>query len=219
LVDKLAEHHEPVTVFCVTDADAYGTMIYQTFQEATKARGARKVRIIHIGLHPWDAVEAGMEIEKVAVAEGEKRKSVADYVINRDEQFPGEAPGGISWEEWLQTHRIELNVMTTPEFIAWLDAKMAKHGEGKLIPPDDVMAKELEDRLDEKVSEIVKERILREAGYENQVAKELAKIERPDAAALKAGIEELFAANQENEWRVHIETTATDLTEVADEQA
>ena len=103
--------------------------------------------------------------------------------------------------------------------IAWLDAKMAKHGEGKLIPPDDVMAKELEDRLDEKVREIVKERILREAGYENQVAKELAKIERPDAAALKAGIEELFAANQENEWRVHIETTATDLTEVADEQA
>ena len=109
--------------------------------------------------------------------------------------------------------------MTTPEFIAWLDAKMAKHGEGKLIPPDDVMAKELEDRLDEKVREIVKERILREAGYENQVAKELAEIERPVAAALKAGIEESFAANQENEWRVHIETTATDLTEVADEQA
>ena len=140
-------------------------------------------------------------------------------MINRDEQFPGEAPGGISWEEWLQTHRIELNAMTTPEFIAWLDAKMAEHGEGKLIPPDDVIAKELEDRLDEKVRDIVKERILREAGYENQVAKELAEIERPDAAALKAGIEELFAANQENEWRVHIETTATDLTEVADEQA
>ena len=41
LVDKLAEHDEPVTVFCVTDADAYGTMIYQTFQEATKARGTK----------------------------------------------------------------------------------------------------------------------------------------------------------------------------------
>ena len=65
LVDKLAEHDEPVVVICVTDADAYGTMIYQTFQEATKARGARKIKIIHIGLHPWDAVEAGMEIEEV----------------------------------------------------------------------------------------------------------------------------------------------------------
>ena len=44
LVDKLAEHDEPVTIFCAHDADAYGTMIYQTFQEETKARGARKIR-------------------------------------------------------------------------------------------------------------------------------------------------------------------------------
>ena len=109
--------------------------------------------------------------------------------------------------------------MTTPEFIAWLDAKMAEHGGAKLIPPDDVIAKELEDRLEEKVRDIVMERILQEAGYEDQVAEALAEIERPDAAALKAGIEESFVANQENEWRKHIETTATDLTEVADEQA
>ena len=81
------------------------------------------------------------------------------------------------------------------------------------------MTTELEERLEEKVRDAVKERILREAGYENQVAEALAEIERPDAAALKAGIEESFAANQENEWRVHIETTATELTEVADEQA
>jgi DNA topoisomerase VI subunit A len=45
LIDKLAEHDEPVTVFCAHDADAYGTMIYQTLQEATRARGARKIRI------------------------------------------------------------------------------------------------------------------------------------------------------------------------------
>ena len=50
LVDKLAEHDEPVTIFCVHDADASGTMIYQTFQEATKARGARKIKIVNLGL-------------------------------------------------------------------------------------------------------------------------------------------------------------------------
>ena len=55
--DKLAEHDEPVNVFCATDADAYGTMIYQTFQEATKARGARKIKIVHLGLHPWEAIK------------------------------------------------------------------------------------------------------------------------------------------------------------------
>jgi hypothetical protein len=215
LVDKLAEHDEPLTVFCVTDADAYGTMIYQTFQEATKARGARKIKIVHIGLHPWEAIEAGMEIEKVE--ESKRRKAVAEYVLERDDRFPGEAPGGISWEKWLQTNRIELNTMTTPEFIEWLDAKMAKQGIGKLIPPDDVIEDELEDRLEEKVRDIVKERILREAGYEDQVTEALDEIERPDAAALKAGIEASFVANQENEWRKHIEDIATNLTGVADE--
>ena len=37
LIDLLAEHDEPITVFCVHDADAAGTMIYQTLTEATRA--------------------------------------------------------------------------------------------------------------------------------------------------------------------------------------
>jgi DNA topoisomerase VI subunit A len=54
LVDLLAVHDEPVEVYCAHDADAAGTMIYQTFQEATKARGARKIKIVNIGLEPWE---------------------------------------------------------------------------------------------------------------------------------------------------------------------
>jgi DNA topoisomerase VI subunit A len=63
LVDKLAEHDEPVTIFCVHDADAYGTMIYQNFQEATKARGARKIKIVNLGLEPWEAREMELGVE------------------------------------------------------------------------------------------------------------------------------------------------------------
>ena len=63
LIDKLVEHDEPVEVFCVHDADASGTMIYQTLQEATKARGARKIEIINLGLEPWEAVDMGLEVE------------------------------------------------------------------------------------------------------------------------------------------------------------
>ena len=116
LVDKLAEHDEPVTVFCVHDADASGTMIYQTFQEATKARGARKIKIVNLGLEPWEAIEMGLEVENVE--RDERRKPVADYVRERGRRRH-------DWEEWLQTHRVELNAMTTPQFIEWLDGKMA----------------------------------------------------------------------------------------------
>src|SRR5262249_17027977 len=113
LVDKLAAHDEPCTIYCVHDADAWGTMIYQTFQHATKTRGPRKVRIVNLGLEPWEAMAAGLEVEDVEA--GDKHKPVADYVLERAD--------GARWESWLQIHRVELNAMTTPEFIAWLDRK------------------------------------------------------------------------------------------------
>jgi hypothetical protein len=188
LIDKLAEHDEPITVFCVHDADAYGTMIYQTLQEETKARGARKVTIINLGLEPDEAEDMGLEVEEVE--EKDRRRPVAEYASER--------------EEWFQTNRVELNTMTTPQFIEWLDGKMAEHGDGKLIPPADVLEEELAERIEDEVRATVRERILREAEYENQVAAELAAITKPDAVALRQGVEEMFEQEPEREWRDYI---------------
>ena len=101
--------------------------------------------------------------------------------------------------------------MTTPEFIEWLDRKMAEHGTCKLIPPDGVIAAELELNLDAKVRADITERILREAGLEEQVAAALAAINRPSAAELTAGIKQLFAHQPSSEWRKHVEVTADQL--------
>jgi hypothetical protein len=207
LVDKLAEHDEPVDIFCVHDADAYGTMIYQTFQEATKARGARKIRIVNLGLEPWEAVEADLEVEEVP--EGEQRKAVASYVLEHDR--------GEYWEDWLQRRRVELNAMTTPEFIEWLDTKMAEHGAAKLIPPDDVIVDELERRLEAKMRATITERILREAGLEEQIAAALAAIKRPSAADLRDGIKQLFDSEPESEWRNHVEAASGDTIKAANQ--
>jgi hypothetical protein len=196
LVDKLAEHDEPVTVFCVHDADAYGTMIYQTFQEATKARGARKIKIINLGLEPWEALEMGLEVEDVE--EKDRRKAVANYVLDHE----GE------WEEWLQTRRVELNAMTTPQFIEWLDSKMEAHDTSKLIPPAEVLEDELADRIEVKVRAAITERILQEAGLDDQVAAEIAAIEKPAAATLERGIQRLFKREPDRQWRDHIEAVA-----------
>jgi len=204
LVDKLAEHDEPCTIYCVHDADAWGTMIYQTFQAATKARGARKVRIVNLGLEPWEAVEMGLEVEDVE--EGEKRKPVADYLEREDE-----APDGESWEEWLQTHRVELNAMTTPEFIRWLDSKMVEHGDGKLIPPPAVLAAELERTLAIRVRATLTERILREGGLEGQVTAALGALKRPKGTTLAKGIGSMFKRSPEREWRAHIEAVVAEL--------
>src|SRR5262249_6891780 len=176
LVDKLAEHDEPVTIFCVHDADASGTMIYQTFQEETKARGARKIKIINLGLEPSEAIDMGLEVE--TIEETDRYRPVAEYA--RD------------WEEWLQTQRVELNAMTTQQFIEWLDSKMEAHGNGKLMPPADILENELADRVEDKVRTAITERILREAGLDEQVAEAMAAIKKPTATTLEQGIRRLF---------------------------
>ena len=78
LIDKLAEHDEPVTVFCVHDADAYGTMIHQTLQEATNARAARKIKIVNLGLDPWEAIAMGLEVETVEVTQTRMARTSAN---------------------------------------------------------------------------------------------------------------------------------------------
>ena len=184
-------------------------MIYQTFQEATRARGARKVthRQSRIGAVGSDCRRSrGRER-----GEGRERqhKPVAEYVLEREDRAPSH------WDAWLQTHRVELNAMTTPQFIAWLDRKMAKHGEGKLIPPPEVLCSELEEKLAASVRASITERILREADLEGQISEALDAIERPDADDLVKGIEKLFKRSPEREWRDHI--TAV-VNEIEDEE-
>jgi hypothetical protein len=201
LVDKLAAHDEPVTIFCVHDADAWGTMIFQTFQEATKARGARKIRIVNLGLEPWEAKALRLEVENVDKAD--RHKPVADYVLDRDD--------GDYWDEWLQTHRVELNAMTTPQFIKWLDRKMKEQGDGKLVPPSDVLVDELEEGLEAGLRGAITERILREADLEGQLTKALRKIKRPSSTTLANDIRQLFKRSPQKEWRSHIESVVARL--------
>ena len=174
-------------------------MINQTLQEATAARGARKIKIVNIGLEPWEAVEMGFRAEEFEQGEtksGDDRfRPVARYVVDYDAEHDTE------WMDWLQTHRIELNAMTTPQLIKWLDRKMAEHGAVKLIPPNKVITDEFESKLAEAVRVAVIERILREAKAEQQISKALGKIKRPTVPAFIKGINTMFAGDAKRPWR------------------
>jgi hypothetical protein len=172
IIDLIGETDEPVWVGCLHDADAAGTMIFQSLQEETDARPRRNVEIANLGLEPWEAValaERGLvEIEDVSY---EKRQPTAAYV-------------GDEWAEWLQAHRVELNAFTTAEFIEWLDGKMSEY-EGKLIPPPEVLADQIEAIARSQIEGRITAEVLRAADIKGRVEREYA--ERADAiAAAKA---------------------------------
>jgi len=115
-----------------------------------------------------------------------------------------------SWSEWLQTHRVELNAMSTPQFIQWLDTKLIHYD--KLIPPGDVIEAQLDGAIETKIRAAVTARILSEAGFEAQVATAIASIRKPEQIVLKIGIHDLFRREPDREWRDTIEAVAAALT-------
>jgi hypothetical protein len=166
LLDSLEGRKEEITFFCVHDADAYGTSIYQALQNETRARKARKVEIINLGLEPWEGIEMNLAVETIGPLKKGRRRPVADYVSDEHPQY----------DEWLQTHRIELNAMTMPQFIDWLSKKMEPYDQGKLIPPEGVLTKELQEKVHKTLEDDIRDKILEEQDFKGQVERAYKKL-------------------------------------------
>ena len=199
LLDLLGESDEELQMFCIHDADASGTMIFQALQEGTKARPGRKVQIINLGLEPGEALAMDLQVEEVK-RDTNKRQPVADYV---DEELA----------EWLQTHRVELNAMPTPQLLDWLDRKMETYG-GKLIPPGDVLEDRLEQEVRARLEVQITEQVLSEASFTERVEKEYGKrkgILQLSLKTIQQDISSELAENPADHWTRPVEDIAQEI--------
>jgi hypothetical protein len=173
LFDLLATSSEPITVFCVHDADAAGTMIYHTLQNETKARGARKIEVINLGLESWEGIGMGLAVEEV---EGtERNRPVAPYVSEHDQEWISwlTARDCDSWNDWLQSYRIELNAMPPADRIEWITRKIESYPPRKVIPPAAV----LHAQRVSSAGEAIREELERRAQIEKRTAHIVAQIQ------------------------------------------
>jgi len=155
LLDTMSEDfEEEIIFFCIHDADAAGTKIYETLQDETRARPGRKVKIINLGLEPEEAIEMGLQVEKIDKNKG--KKPVAQYV-------------NFQWRQWLQSNRVELNAMSTPLFLEWLVNKISKYDQGKVLPPTSVIENNMDHSVYIKLGEIIRDEILKQNKYDDKV--------------------------------------------------
>ena len=194
LLDLFGETEEEIVFFCVHDADGYGTQIYSSLQEGTKARPARRVKIINLGLEPDEGVLMGLPIEEVRYS---KRAAVGSYV---------EAV----WGEWLQENRIELDAMTTEVFLSWLSHKMEVYGNGKLIPPDNVVGEELKRAARRRILNSTIAEALTDFGLEDKV-KNRFKVFTYDNHTT-GEIAEALVGDPSQSWRSPVDKKAAKLT-------
>jgi hypothetical protein len=165
---------EPLTFFCIHDADGPGTLIYEKLQEGVSAASPRRrAEVVNLGLEPEEARSMGLAVEPVQRKDG-KAVPVARYVSGQE-------------RDWLQKNRIELNAMTTPQFLAWLDAKMQGQP-GKLVPPPAVLNDRLADDVRACLRDDIVARVMREAGVDVRVARAFAAL-APELARLNPVVE------------------------------
>jgi hypothetical protein len=107
--------------------------------------------------------------------------------------------------------------MTTPQFIRWLDDKMAAFGNGKLVPPARVLTEDLSGTIEIRLHRQITDRILREAGIEEKVAAALQAIHLPVPAELHRTIGDALLDQPEASWRAAIERLANQLVTSQDD--
>lgn len=129
----------------------------------------------------------GLEVEQFERKRG--KVPVASYVSSGDRL-------------WLQERRIELNAMTSPQFLAWLDAKFDEHATvaAKVIPRAEELSQHTQDLARTELRRRATEALLREhaARIEAQVSAAL------NAARIEVTSEQVgsaLARKPEDGWR------------------
>jgi hypothetical protein len=195
LLALIGDTGEPITFYCIHDADGPGTVIHEALAQ-DPVLAARVARVVNLGLEPAEGRAMGLEPEPVERKEG--RVPVAGYVPADD-------------REWLQRNRIELNAMTTPQFLAWLDAKMAAHGGGKVVPPAEVVRDRLAAEAEAELTRRITEDAVRAANVPDRVRAALAGREAElgtAAAALVASLPADLDARRDRHWSAVVRAAA-----------
>jgi hypothetical protein len=120
-------------VLVLHDFDRSGFSIFGTLgTDNRRYRFENRINLIDIGLRLTDVEELGLEAEPVdadiSLNEWRKRMATLQRHGATDEEIA-----------FLKSHRVELNAMTAPEFIAYLEGKLEEHGVEKFIPDDNTI--------------------------------------------------------------------------------
>jgi hypothetical protein len=131
LLDRLSRYVDKV--FVLRDFDVSGFSIFGTL--GTNSRRYRyhnkRAQFFDLGLRLDDALAMGLEAEPVP-REHESKWRKRAFTLRRHGATEAEI-------DFLRDERIELNAMTSPQLVAFVERKLTEHGVKKLIPDDEIL--------------------------------------------------------------------------------
>jgi hypothetical protein len=141
-----ADKSQRYALFCLHDADIDGYQIARTLREQTQRMPGYSVEVIDLGLKLEEALVMGLQTEEFT-----RHKALpATLELNQTERqyFEGRQVDRKCWV----AQRVELNAMTAPQLVEYVEGKLRQHGAiEKVVPPTEHMVPEGESTLKEAV--------------------------------------------------------------------
>jgi hypothetical protein len=184
-------------LFVLHDADPDGYNIARTLREETSRMPGYSVEIIDLGLKLEEALAMDLGEEEFT-----RRKALPQGLVLTEterEYFEGRQVGQRAWI----CQRIELNALTAPALVAYIEAQLQRAGvRGKVIPPDDVLLRLARELYRQEMGAWV-DRTMSELFSLDAIKDSLAEAfeSRFSFAEARAWIERTFAFNPSLSWR------------------
>jgi hypothetical protein len=181
LLDRLTERGIE-RILVLHDFDISGFSIFGTLGTSNRRYGYKnKVPLIDLGLRLEDVEELGLQSEPVDVTGWDKRAETLRRHGATDEEIA-----------FLEGERVELNAMTSPELIAFIEEKLELHGVTKLVPDQATLQEHARRLIEQQLAAAAVEKLKAE------LQREAATRELP--ADLSARIEALLVEQPELSW-------------------
>jgi hypothetical protein len=139
LADRMCHQHD-IPLLLLHDFDKSGFTIAGTLQRDTRRYEFQNyITTIDLGLSLEDVKEMGLDFEHQHHPKSDKDTLMA----NVRENGATDAEVAFMFKDFdrlRSTRRVELNAMTSPQFIAFVERKLRKAGIAKIIPDGDVLA-------------------------------------------------------------------------------
>jgi hypothetical protein len=139
LADEMC-HEYDIPLLLVRDYDKAGFSITGTWQRDTRRYAFQNdITVIELGLILEDIEAMGLESEHQHHPKGRKHALIANLCEN------GATEADIAFmfrdfDSTRSTRRVELNAMTSPQFIAFLERKLKQYGMEKIVPDNEQLA-------------------------------------------------------------------------------
>jgi hypothetical protein len=139
LADRMCSDHD-IPLMLLHDFDKAGFSIAGTLQRDTRRyEFQNNITIVDLGLSLADVEEMGLESEYQHHSKGHRR------VLENNLRTNGASEEEIAFmfrdfDRLRSTRRVELNAMTSPQFVEFIERKLRENGVAKIIPDQDLLA-------------------------------------------------------------------------------